>query len=68
MRGRKPLSFTIHGGKVAQSAGCIDLTSQDTTFRNYLQSTGFKKIYIFVQYAQEIVIFQEELVSYYPFI
>ena len=68
MRGRKPLSFTIHGGKVAQSAGCIDLTSQDTTFRNYLQSTGFKKIYIFVQYAQEIVIFKEELVSYYPFI
>ena len=46
MRGRKPLSFTIHGGSDAQSAGCIDLTSQDTVFRKYLQSTGLPRIYV----------------------
>ena len=37
MHGRKTLSFTIHFGSNVQSAGCIDLTSQDTVFRKYLQ-------------------------------
>ena len=66
MRGRKPLSFTIHGGSDAQSAGCIDLTSQDTVFRKYLQSTGLTRIYVFVQYEQENVIIEEEKIISAP--
>ena len=66
MRGRKPLSFTIHGGSDAQSAGCIDLTSQDTVFRKYLQSTGLTRIYVFVQYEQENVIIEEEKIISVP--
>jgi hypothetical protein len=66
MHGRKPLSFTIHGGSDAQSAGCIDLTSQDTVFRKYLQSTGLPRIYVFVQYEQENVIIEEEKIISVP--
>ncbi len=66
MRGRKPLSFTIHGGSDAQSAGCIDLTSQDTVFRKYLRSTGLTRIYVFVQYEQENVIIEEEKIISAP--
>ena len=66
MRGRKPLSFTIHGGSDAQSAGCIDLTSRDTVFRKYLQSTGLTSIYVFVQYEQENVIIEEEKIISVP--
>jgi hypothetical protein len=66
MRGRKPLSFTIHGGSDAQSAGCIDLTSQDTVFRKYLQSTGLTRIYVLVQYGQENVFVEEEKIISAP--
>ncbi len=66
MHGRKPLSFTIHGGNDAQSAGCIDLTSQDTVFRTYLQSTGLTRIYVVVQYEQENVIIKEEKIISVP--
>ena len=66
MHGRKPLSFTIHGGSDAQSAGCIDLTSQDTVFREYLQSTGLIKIYVFVQYKQKNVTIKEEKIISAP--
>ena len=66
MHGRNPLSFTIHGGSDAQSAGCIDLTSQDTVFRKYLQSTGLTRIYVFVQYEQENVIIEEEKIISVP--
>ena len=66
MRGRKPFSFTIHGGSEAQSAGCIDLTSQDIDFRNYLRSTGLKKIHVFVQYDKENVAIKEEKIISMP--
>ena len=51
---------SLHG------AGCIDLTSQDTVFRKYLQSTGLPRIYVFVQYEQENVIIEEEKIISVP--
>ena len=60
MRGRKKDSFTIHGGLFPQSAGCIDLTSHDGEFRDYIRSTGREKMCVYVQYARETVILEED--------
>ncbi len=41
--------FTIHGGSVPGSAGCIDLTSRNNSFHNWLGNYG-KPLIIIVKY------------------
>lgn len=41
--------FTIHGGAVPGSAGCIDLTSRNNSFHSWLKSHG-KPILLNVKY------------------
>jgi len=45
--------FTVHGGAVPGSAGCIDLTNYELQFFNYIEKykgTTNSHIYIFVNY------------------
>ena len=52
-RGRS--GFFIHGGRVFGSKGCIDLRDHEILFRNYLQAENIKKIYVAVNYPQEVI-------------
>lgn len=53
--GVKRGDFSIHGGDVPGSAGCIDITGQDKNFFDFLEKhrTSQDSIPIFVKYPKE---------------
>ena len=66
-RGRKRNSFTIHGGAVPGSAGCIDLTSGDIGFKNYLDTLNMNNICIYAQYHEKEVVVENVKYEYSEF-
>jgi len=48
-------SFTIHGGNDPESAGCIDVTSNDWKLKDYLRVLPQKEIYIVTKYPERNV-------------
>ncbi len=65
-RNRDRNSFTIHGGDDSGSAGCIDVTSGDTTLREYLRKTNKNTIKVYVQYDKKQVVLEKEKHELYP--
>ena len=48
-------NFTIHGGKDPESAGCIDVTSNDWKLKDYLRTLPQKEIYVVTKYPERNV-------------
>ena len=63
---RERFSFTIHGGAVPESAGCIDLTSGDGALRNYLQTLNQQSIFVVVKYPEKNVTLTVKSIDYLP--
>lgn len=55
MRGRDRKSFTIHGGHIPESGGCIDLTGGDISFKKYLDRIDKDSVTVCVRYASDEV-------------
>ena len=63
---RERFSFTIHGGAVPESAGCIDLASGDGALRNYLQTLNQQSIFVVVKYSEKNVTLNVKSIDYLP--
>ena len=67
MRGRKADSFTIHGGNIPTSGGCIDLTGDDIKLKKYLDLTAKEIIAVYVRYASEKITYVKRQLRYADF-
>ena len=67
MRGRKTDSFTIHGGNIPTSGGCIDLTGEDVKLKKYLDSTAKQFLAVYVRYDSEKIIYTKRQLRYADF-